>query len=117
MELSDNAKKIFRIMCSWDMDWNSCGVYSAKELVNFTGLTLYAARKAIKELREAGLVERGCVGCPAIVEGYEYQELVCEAQPPKNGFTTTTSAKDTAIYKEEELKFNEGLRKWAEGDL
>lgn len=117
MELSDIAKETFQIMCRWDMHWDSCGVYSARELANTTGLTLYATRKAIKELREKGLVERGCVGCPAIVEGYEYQELVCEARPPKHGFTTTTSAKDTAIYKEEELKFNEGLRKWAEEDL
>ena len=114
MGLSNNTKKIFQIMCCWDMHWDSCGVYSARELANATGLTLYATRKAIKELRENGLIERSCVGCPAIVEGYEYEELVCEARPPKHGFTTTASAKDTAIYKEEEMKFNEGLRKWAE---
>ena len=112
--LSENAKIIFRRMCRYDQHWASCNVYSIRSLSVQLGMTKYAVRKAINELRTAGLVERTCSVRPAVVSFGECIELEREAMPPLNGFGLTSKAIETEIYKEEEEKNVRSSRRWAE---
>lgn len=107
--MTENAEKVFRTMCMYAQDWHDIRVYPVRLIAQSTGLSVYKVRNAINELRAAQLVERGCVGRPAIESGYEYKELECEAMPPLHGFSLTNKAVDTEIFKEEEQSFIKGL--------
>lgn len=107
--MTENAEKVFRTMCMYAQDWNDIGVYPVRQIAQATGLSVYKVRNAINELRAAQLVERGCVGRPAIESGYEYKELECEAMPPLHGFSLTDKAVDTEIFKSEEKKMIKSL--------
>ena len=111
--LSEDAKIVFNKMCTWAQHWEDLGVYSVKVLAQATGKTPYKTRKAIKELQDVSLAERTCVGRPAIVEGYEYEELVREAMPPLHGFGLTQEAILSHEYTIASKKFDEEMAQWA----
>lgn len=100
-----NAGTIFREMCRIanivDISLYDEDVFTTSQLAEFMGISKYKTRKAIKILLDIGYIERGSVGRPAIVRGYEYPELVCEAAPPLNGFILTETGKQSEIFKEE----------------
>ena len=75
--------------------------------------TKYRIRKALKELRELELIEYTSQGCPALVSYGEYTELICEAQPPINGYALTKQGFETEIYKKRYSEWEKGLAKWA----
>lgn len=100
-----NAAKMFREMCRIaniiDIPLYDDDVFTTSELADFMGISKYKTRKAIKILLDIEYIKRGSVGRPAIVRGYEYPELVCEAAPPLNGFILTEKGRQSEIFKEE----------------
>lgn len=83
--------------------------------VKRTGFKKSAVLEALHTLRDKGFIQNDCLGRPAVVSGYEYQELVSEAMPPIRGFSLTKKALETPLYGWEEEKFNKSLSDWAEG--
>lgn len=79
-------------------------------------MTLYATRKALRELKAEGLVRNACQGRPAVVSIGEIVELECEAMPPIRGFVVTALGRRTQEWAEAEREYNDGLRKWAMGE-
>lgn len=112
--MTQNASVVFCKICVCEQHWDAVNVYPVRILSEMTGLTKYAVRKAITELREAGLVQRTCVGRPAVEAGYEYKELAFEAMPPLHGFGLTKLATETKIFKEAERENEKALKEWAE---
>ncbi len=76
-------------------------------------LTKYRARKALKELRELGLIEYTSQGRPALVSYGEITELICEAQPPINGYALTKKGFESDLYKQKYAKWQKDLEEWA----
>lgn len=75
-------------------------------------LTKYRARKGLKELRELGLIEYTSQGRPATVSYGEYTELLCEAQPPVNGYALTEKGFETKLYKVKCSEWEKSLEEW-----
>ncbi len=89
---------------------------STNELIGeIKGLTKYRARVAIHELEDEGMVEYTSQGFPAVVSCGEYAELVCEARPPKNGYTLTEKAFDSDRWKDAYAAWNKSMEEWANG--
>lgn len=79
------------------------------------GLTKYRARIAIKDLIKSGLIEYKSQGCPAIVSFGEYEELVCEAGPPINGYCLTKKAFESDQWKKAYADWCKSMEEWADG--
>lgn len=79
------------------------------------GLTRYKAGKALKTLREDGLVIYTSQGCPAVVSYGECPELLCDAAPPINGYALTKKAYDTAEWKQAYKDWEQSMEDWANG--
>ena len=90
-------------------------VVSAQEVANTMHCSVYKARKAIKELVERGWIERASCGCPAVVSYGEYEELVCDAMPPKNGYAITKEGFQTDHWKIAYQEWCDSMAEWANG--
>ena len=55
------------------------------------------------------------MGCPALVSRGEYEELICDAAPPVNGWALTKKGYASAEYKAAEAEYLNGLAEWANG--
>lgn len=88
-------------------------VVPISDLVAMLKITKYRARKALKELRELGLIEYTSQGRPSIVSYGEVTELVCEALPPINGYALTEKGFETELYKQKYAKWQKDLEEWA----
>ena len=111
-------EKIFEALCR-DTIYScphDCDTFTAKELAIDVGCTIYAARKALHELRDEGLVQNKSMGRPA-VESFngECYELVCDAMPPKNGFALTSKGASSDVYKRILDQWTKELADWANG--
>ncbi len=113
--MTDTQEKVFRALCRFSFNWHGDYVFSSIDLAKSTGLTVYATRKAMRELKGMELVKNDCMGRPAVVSGYEYPELECEAMPPLRGFSLTAKGQKSDIYKQEENRYNRSLAEWANG--
>lgn len=72
---------------------------STGEIAKMCLWTKYRVRKAIKWLVEKGYIEKVSVGRPAVVMYGEYEELLCEAMPPKNGYVISEQGFRTEEWK------------------
>ena len=115
MSKSKNVKKVFKALCELSYNFYGNEIFSASTISRHTGLSKYAVFKALHILRDYGYVENACEGRPAVVEGYEYPELVCEAMPPYHGFSLTPKGAKTATCKAVIRKIDKELEKWANG--
>lgn len=121
--MTDDAKRILDCIISCEI-----GTYTAlyapdKAVVtigNFLnlieGLTRYKAQKAIKELKDLGLIEYVSQGCPAIVSVGEYVELVEEAHPPINGYMLTKKCFESDLWKQRYEDWCNSLKEFANCD-
>ncbi len=110
-------EKVFRKICELSFNWYGVNVFTSANLAKSIGMSRYATLKALHGLRDAGLVQNGCMGRPAIETGYEYKELVCDAMPPLRGFSLTPKALETDIYKQANRNNLQSLAEWANGCL
>lgn len=114
-----DAEKAFMVLCSAEI----CSymtmyapekvVVSTREIADCKGWTCYRTKKAIKTLVEMGLIERSCVGCPAVESRGEYRELVFEAMPPKNGYSITKQGFQSEWWKKAHNEWCKSLEEWA----
>lgn len=120
--MTENALDVFSIIISREISTyeHTYGpdkaVVSISDLVAMLAirkLTKYSIRKALKELRELGLIEYTSQGRPAIVSYGEVTELVCEAEPPINGYALTEKGFETELYKQKYAKWQKDLEEWA----
>lgn len=112
--MTEIAEMAFMLMCKEECDgtkpyWADDMPVSSKEIANTLGITRYKALKALHELERDGLIKRACVGCPAVEDGYEYTELVCEAAPPKHGYLLTEAGTASDTYKKAEYEFKKAM--------
>ena len=119
--MTDEASDVLSIIISCEIS-RSENIYAPGDdkavvpissLVNALEWTKYRTRKALKELRELGLIEYTSQGCPAIVSYGEITELICEAQPPINGYALTEQGFETELYKQKYAKWKKDLEEWA----
>ncbi len=88
-------------------------VVPISDLVHMLKWTKYRARKALNELRELDLIEYTSQGRPALVSYGEIAELICEAQPPINGYALTEKGFQSDLYKQKHAKWEKDLEEWA----
>lgn len=108
-------EKVFRTLCKFSFNWHGCYVFTSSNIAQSTSMSKYSVLKMLHELRGFGLVKNDCMGRPAIVSGYEYPELECEAMPPLRGFSLTSKGRESDIYKQEENEYNRSFVEWATG--
>lgn len=114
--MTELAEKIFVRLCKRDHNiYGVTAVISASEVVEDYKISKCKAYTVLHELRDEGLVERVSIGRPAVVEGYEYRELVSEAMPPLCGWGITKKGAQTDYYKRAWEEYCQGLCEWAEG--
>lgn len=90
-------------------------VVSTGEIAHMHLWSKYRTRKAIKKLVNRGMIERACIGRPAIESCGEYRELVCEAMPPKNGYAITEKGFKSKEWKGMYDEWCRSMEKWANG--
>ncbi len=105
------SAEISTYMAMYAPDQAVISISNIIELEN--GLTKYRARKALKELIGEGMIEYTSQGCPAIVSCGEYEELVCEAGPPINGYCLTQKAFKSDLWKEVYSDWCKSMEDWA----
>lgn len=120
--MTQNEKLIFDTLISCEIGSYTClygpkrVVVTISNLVALTGLTKYAARKALKGLIADGLVEYTSLGCSAVVSFGEVPELVYEAGPPINGYALTGAAFKTQDWVAAYAAWCKSMEEWANGD-
>ena len=96
-----DSQWVFALICFHAIDWQlGANVNSVPYIARHFEWTRYRVRKAIKYLRELGLVERTTCGIPAVC--YETEsgfEMWDYAHPPVNGFGLSTKGYESATYK------------------
>lgn len=108
-------RAVFAYLCSAATDYHdAANVNSVKIISHFTGLTKYRARKAIKVLRDLGLVERTTCGFPAYEWSTESGTDYEEPHPPVNGFGLTKKGFESATYKKADELNEAEYKRWAE---
>ena len=109
--------KVFKDLCKSCFNFYGIdGIINATIVSKRENISNYKARKIINKLVDLELIEKTSIGRPAIEEEYEYIELVCEAQPPINGYKLTDKGRMSKAYKRAEVEYNESLRSMANGE-
>lgn len=109
-------RAVFAYLCDAATDYHdAANVQPVRIISEFTGLTKYRVRQAIKALRNLELVERTTCGFPAY-EVYTENGLTDwdEAHPPVNGFGLTKKGFESATYKKAEELNEAEYKRWAE---
>lgn len=119
--MTDEASDVLSIIISCEIS-RSENIYAPgndKAVVPISSIEVvleiskYRIRKALKELREMGLIEYTSQGRPAIISCGEVPELICEALPPINGYALTKKGFETELYKQKYAKWQKDLEEWA----
>jgi hypothetical protein len=109
-------RAVFAYLCSAATGYHdAANVHPVRIISEFTGLTKYRVRQAIKALRNLELVERTTCGFPAY-EVYTENGLIDfdEAHPPVNGFGLTKKGFESATYKKADELIEAEYKRWAE---
>ena len=121
--MTENANKVLSTIINCQFACYTCCYAPEKAVVPIsnilylnTGMTRYAARKALKELIAEGLIFYTHQGQPAVESGYEYKELVCKSGPPINGYALTEDGFKCDKYKERSEQFDKDLLMLSSGD-
>lgn len=115
IEAKNDKEKVLRAICALSNNIYGIEVVNTKDIMARTKLSKYKVIQNIHLLREDGLVKRASMGCPAQVSRGEYEELICDAAPPVNGWALTKKGYASAEYKVAEAEYLNGLAEWANG--
>ena len=118
---NDEAKeKIFQMLISCEISTytamhapDRAVVPISNILACIDGLTMYRARKALKELTSDGFICYTSQGCPAVLSCGEYTELVADAAPPINGYCLTKKGFKTKEWKQAYAEWVKSMEEWA----
>ena len=96
-----DSQWVFALICFHAVDWQlGANVNSVPFIARYFEWTRYRVRKAIKYLRELGLVERTTCGISAIVyESESGMDMWDYSHPPVNGFGLSQKGYESATYK------------------
>lgn len=121
MTLEEAKKAIFKTLMNCQISTYTSlyapseAVVPIRNLMNLIdGLTKYKARKALKSLKDDGVICYKSQGCPAIESYGEYRELVCEAMPPINGYAITKQGYETQEWKDAYADWCKSMEEWSE---
>ncbi len=105
--MTETAKMVFETIIRYEIAGYSCFFAPENAVVPISNivfhkpeLTKYKARKALKELICEDLIFYTSQGQPALVSSGEYKELICEAQPPKNGYALTKKGFESELFRQ-----------------
>ena len=115
IDAKDDKEKVVRAICAVSNNTYGIEVVKTKDIMDRTKLSKYKVIQNIHLLREDGLVKRASMGCPAQVSRGEYEELICDAAPPVNGWALTKKGYASAEYKVAKAEYLNGLAEWANG--
>ena len=115
IDAKNDKEKVLRAICALSNNTYGIGVIRTNGIMACTKLSKYKVIKNIHLLREDGLVKRASMGCPAQVSRGEYEELICDAAPPVNGWALTKKGYASAEYKAAKAEYLNGLAEWANG--
>ena len=115
IDAKNDKEKVLRAICAASNNTYGIEVVKTKYIMDRTKLSKYKVIQNIHLLREDGLVKRASMGCPAQVSRGEYEELICDAAPPVNGWALTKKGYASAEYKAAEAEYLNGLAEWANG--
>lgn len=114
--MTELAERIFVQLCRRSHNiYGAEAVITASEVSEEYEVSKNKAYALLHELRDEGLIERVSIGRPAVVEGYEYRELVSEAMPPLCGWGLTAKGANSEQYERAWKEYCQGLCEWAEG--
>lgn len=120
--MNEFEEKVLSMIISCEIGTYTCCYAPAKAVVSTGSLakmlkcSKYKVRKALKSLLAIGYIEYTSQGRPAIESNTENgYELICEALPPINGYALTELGFATQQFRYAKEKFDEAMRKWAEG--
>ena len=113
IDAKNDKEKVLRAICAASNNTYGIEVVKTKYIMDRTKLSKYKVIQNIHLLREDGLVTRASVGRPAQVSRGEYEELICDAAPPVNGWALTKKGYASAEYKAAEAEYLNGLAEWA----
>ena len=111
----NDKENVLCAICALSNNIYGIEVVETKDIMARTKLSKYKVIQNIHLLREDGLVKRASMGCPAQVSRGEYEELICDAAPPVNGWALTKKGYASAEYKAAEAEYLNGLAEWANG--
>lgn len=115
IDAKTDKENVLRAICALSNNIYGIEVVKTKDIMARTKLSKYKVIQNIHLLREDGLVKRASMGCPAQVSRGEYEELICDAAPPVNGWALTKKGYASAEYKVAEAEYLNGLAEWANG--
>lgn len=114
-DAKNDKEKVLRAICALSNNIYGIEVVRTNDIMACTKLSKYKVIQSIHLLREDGLVKRASMGCPEQVSHGEYEELICDAAPPVNGWALTKKGYASAEYKVAEAEYLNGLAEWANG--
>lgn len=117
MKRATNKEKdaVLNALCRCSHNFYGVDVFSSKHLAERTGLTRYKVLQVLNIFRSEGLVDRASMGCPTQFTGGEYDEMICDAAPPINGWSLTEKGRETDAYKASKKEYLDGLAELANG--
>lgn len=101
MKRATNKEKdaVLNALCRCSHNLYGVDVFTSKQLAERTGLDRCKVVQVLHYWRDEGIVERASMGCPAQFTGGEYDEMICDAAPPINGWSLTEKGRETDAYK------------------
>lgn len=110
-----DIQRVFAYLCDAATDYHdAANVNSVKRIAQFTGISKYSVKRAIKALVTLGLVERTSCGFP-----WRSYETACgtewdEPHPPVNGFGLTDKGYKSNTFKKASEMLEEYYRRACE---
>lgn len=118
--MNEFEEQILKAIISCEISTYTCSYAPEKVVVTTSNLatllewTKYKVRKALRGLMAIGYVEYISQGCPAVESNTENgRELICEAQPPINGYTLTELGFSTTQFRAAYEAWNKSMEQWA----
>jgi len=119
--MTNDEAKIFGVLINCQISTYTAlyapeeAVVTISNILSLTeGMSKYRARKALRSLKEQGVICYKSQGCPAIVSYGEVPELVADAAPPINGYCLTDEGYESAEFKDAYKAWEKSMAEWAE---
>jgi len=106
--MTEIEEKCFKVIINSGYCWNGTMCINIVNISSMICESVYKTRKAVKKLKEDGLVKLVCVAVPQNCEPCEMENI-----PPYWGYCTTKKGDKHLIAKEAEVRENKAMEKWS----